>query len=61
MAKTTNARGRPKGPEKVTLYVEVPPEIKAEMERLAQVTRRSLTNEVIIALEQYIASKKGGA
>jgi hypothetical protein len=34
---------------------EVPPKVKAEMERLAERHNRSLSGEVITALQEYIA------
>jgi hypothetical protein len=40
---------------KVVLYVEVPPDVKAEMERLAELHNRRLAGEVTTALQEYIA------
>jgi hypothetical protein len=40
---------------KVALFTEVPPQLKAEMERLAELHNRSVTGEVITALQEYIA------
>jgi predicted transcriptional regulator len=40
---------------KVALYVEVPPAVKAAMERLAEQHNRSVSGEVITALQEYIA------
>jgi predicted transcriptional regulator len=47
--------------DRVTMYVEVPPAIKAAMEKLAEEHHRSLAGEVITALEQYIAREKAAA
>ena len=43
---------------KVALYCEVPPKVKAEMERLAERHNRSLSGEVITALQEYIARQQ---
>jgi hypothetical protein len=40
---------------KVVLYVEVPPKVKQEMERLAERHNRRLAGEVTTALQEYIA------
>ena len=53
-------RGRPKGPAKVALYLEIPPDIKAAMEEAAAEDRRSLTAEVTIALEEFLARRQEG-
>lgn len=58
---TQKPKGKPgpkPGPRRVPLYIEVPEDIREEMERLAQESRRSLTSECIVGLEFYIASKK---
>jgi hypothetical protein len=47
------------GPKRVSLYLEVPEAIRQAMERLAGKSRRTLTTECIVALENYIASQEG--
>jgi GH18 family chitinase len=56
-------RGRPKGPERVALYVEILPDLKEQLEAAAAEDRRSLTTVVIIALEEFLARRvqEGGA
>ena len=43
--------------EWAVLYVEVPPELKAKMQAIADRHRRSLTAELIVALEAYTAEE----
>ena len=43
---------------KVTLYCEVPPQVKKAMEGLAGEHNRSLSGEVITALQEYIARQR---
>jgi hypothetical protein len=43
---------------KVALYVEVPPKVKAAMEKLAEQHNRSVAGEVITALQAYIAQQQ---
>jgi predicted transcriptional regulator len=54
MSKKTTGRKR-EGKE--TLYVELPEELrlKERMEALADAHRRSMSGEVIVALEEYLA------
>lgn len=40
------------------LSLRLEPELKAELQRLAQADRRSLTNLVEIILEDYVAANK---
>ena len=47
--------------DKVTLYAEVPPSVKADMEELAEQNNRSLAGEVVTALQRYIAQEKARA
>ena len=58
--KQKRGRGRPRGPEKVVLYLEIPPDIKERMEAAAAKDRRSLTAEVTIALEEFLARHEEG-
>jgi hypothetical protein len=59
-ANMVRAMPRPKpkrggsGGEKVVIYVETPPYIKAQMEELASLHNRRLTGEVIQALQEYL-------
>ena len=46
---------------KVTLYCEVPPQVKKAMEGLAGEHNRSLSGEVITALQEYIARQHKAA
>jgi predicted transcriptional regulator len=39
---------------RVAMYTEVPPQLKAAMEKLAEEHNRSLAGEVITALQQYV-------
>lgn len=39
----------------VPLHIYIPPDLRAVIEALADDGRRSITNEVIIALEEYAA------
>ena len=50
--------GRPKGPAKQALYLEVPADVKQAMEVAAAEDRRSLTAEVTIALEEFLARRQ---
>ena len=43
---------------KVAMYVEVPPDVKAAMDELARRHNRSMSGEVITALQQYIAREQ---
>ena len=52
--------GRPRGPERVVLYVEVPPNLKARMEAAAVRDHRSLSGEVTHALEEFLARREEG-
>jgi hypothetical protein len=52
--------GRPRGPERVVLYVEIPPDIKARMEEAAVKDHRSLSGEVTLALEEFLARRTEG-
>lgn len=48
--------GRPKsGPSvKAVLHIEVPPELKDAVERLAERNQRKITGEVIVALQKHL-------
>jgi hypothetical protein len=50
------------GPPRVALFLEIPEEIRVEMERLAALHDRKLTAECVLAFKEYIArqAKKGG-
>jgi hypothetical protein len=61
MPKKPKGRPRnPKPPEKAVIYVEVPPGLKEDMERLAAAHNRKLTGEVIQALQEYLAKHRAG-
>ena len=51
------------GPPRVALFLEVPEDVRAEMERLAGEHDRKLTAECVLAFKEYIArnARKGGA
>jgi hypothetical protein len=56
-----------KAKDKVALYVEIPPDLKAAIEKLADEHNRKLSGEVVTALQRYVAqeearrqSEKGG-
>ena len=46
---------------KITLYVEVPPTVKAAMEKLAVEHNRSLAGEATTAVQRYIAQEQTAA
>jgi hypothetical protein len=46
---------------KTPLYVEVPPDVKAAMEKLAEEHNRSVAGEVVTALQRYIRQEKAAA
>jgi hypothetical protein len=47
------------GPPRVAMFLEVPEDIRAEMERLAAEHDRKLTAECVLAFKEYIARAKG--
>ena len=57
--------GRPKGPDKVALYLEIPPDLKDRLDALARANYRTLTAECMRifeeALARHEAGKEGGA
>lgn len=47
-----------KKPAKATLYVDIDAELKARIDRLAEVRHRKLTAEVSLALERYLREEE---
>jgi hypothetical protein len=41
--------------KKETLYIEIPGDLKKQMGTLATLHTRSLTGEVVVALQEYLA------
>ncbi len=50
---------KPKDAKDISLGTRYPPEVLAEMKRLAQEHQRSLNGEIIWALRYYIQAQKG--
>jgi hypothetical protein len=55
MAKKKTEAGKKDGGDKSVIYLEVPPQVKEIMERLAREHNRKLTGECIQALQDYMA------
>ena len=59
MLTMTKPKGRPKGPDadekKAVLHVEIPAQLKADIEALAESNQRKITGEVILALREHLA------
>ncbi len=53
-------RKKPKEVKDISLGTRYPPDVLAEMKRLAQQHQRSFNSEVMWALRDYIARQKGG-
>jgi hypothetical protein len=56
--KTTARSDEPE--TKAVIYLEVPPALKEDMDRLARLHNRRLTGECIQALQEYLARHQPG-
>lgn len=55
--KRKNSRGRPKGrAPTVAVQARISPELHEAFERMRQQTRRSVTVEIVVALEAHLAA-----
>jgi hypothetical protein len=46
------------GPKRAPLFIEIPVEVRLEMERLAAAHARKLTAECVLAFQEYIKAHK---
>jgi predicted transcriptional regulator len=56
MAKKKPTRGGP--PQKAVLYVEIDPDLKERLVRLADLRSRKITAEAVLALRRYVAEEE---